>query len=93
MYNDGYATEVNVAGGNAHCVPGNTSGCWGHRENILYQWNTDGFSGSTVQMGAACVPYDRSGYTPTLSCAMIFVQTTSPQPYTYTWADALADGA
>lgn len=90
MYNDRYATEINVAGGNA--VPGNTSGCWGHRENILMQWNTSDYTGYTIQMGAACVPWSYNGY-PTLSCSVIFIATTNPQPYSYTWADALADGA
>lgn len=51
MYNDGYATEINVTGGNRARVPGNTSGCWGHRENILHQWVTRASTGYTVQMG------------------------------------------
>ena len=29
MYDDGASSP------NVNCVPGNTSGCWGHRENIL----------------------------------------------------------
>lgn len=92
MYDDGYASDLNGAGGNADCVPGNTSGCWGHRENILTQWDTNAYAGDTVEMGAACVPWSSHGY-PTLSCAMIFIATSNPQPYTYTWADALAAGA
>jgi hypothetical protein len=92
MYDDGYATDINGVGGNVDCVPGNTSGCWGHRENILQQWNTSSYAGDTIQMGAACVPWNQSGF-PGLSCAMIFIATSNPQPYIYTWADALAAGA
>jgi len=55
MYDDG------PGGTNASCTATDTSGCWGHRDNILSDWNG--------QMGAGV--YDRNG---TLQLTELFVQ-------------------
>lgn len=88
MYDDGYSTSPDS--GNLDCVPGNTTGCWGHRDNILNNWTDD--QGDAIQMGVACVPWDNDGFE-TLSCTTLIVDMLNPQPYTYTWADAVAAGA
>lgn len=59
MYNDGPGS------GNLACTSSDTSGCWGHRDNIIATLWT-----ATAQFGGACVatsPFP-------LSCAEIFVQ-------------------
>ena len=89
MFDDGYSTDPSTA--NLDCTPGNTTGCWGHRENILSDWTDD--SGKALQMGTACSPLSQPGYYATYSCATLFVDSAAPQPYTYTWAQAVADGA
>jgi len=81
MYDDGPGS------GNLDCTSGNTSGCWGHRHDILWR-----FSGSgALAMGAAAG--NDSGGQP--SYAML-IEKKAPgvQPgYTYTWAQAVAAGA
>jgi hypothetical protein len=81
MYDDG------PGGVNLDCTALNRSGCWGHRDNVLWV-----FSGSgPVAMGAAALTDSRG----TRSYAMVIVQgDSSYQPnYTYTWSQAQADGA
>lgn len=58
VYNDG------LGSGNVDCTAGNTSGCWGHRENILREWS------GPVDFGGACVTAAQNAR----SCAEIFVQ-------------------
>jgi len=86
MYDDGPGS------GNLGCV-GNSSGCWGHRDNIL------GFSapqltasGGTLVMGAG--EASPPAASPWLSDAELFaVITHSPAYYIYTWGQAVAAGA
>ena len=82
MYDDGPAS------GNQDCTSADSSGCWGHRPDILWGFESDG---GPVAMGAAAGT-DPSGMT---SYAMLLVQgDVSYEPnYSYTWAQALADGA
>jgi hypothetical protein len=68
--------------GNIDCRSRSSRGCWGHRHSVLAF-----ASGPTLTMGAAAVPGEQS-YTLTV------VQTSTPAwPYSYTWAQAVADGA
>jgi len=68
--------------GNIDCRSRSSPGCWGHRHSVLAF-----ASGPTLTMGAAAVPGEQS-YTLTV------VQTSTPAwPYSYTWAQAVADGA
>jgi hypothetical protein len=81
MYDDGPGS------GNLDCTSPNASGCWGHRHDILWQFGSQG----ALAMGAS-VGQDhgnRSGY------AMLLVEgDPGYRPaYTYTWSQALADGA
>jgi hypothetical protein len=81
MYDDGPGSE------NLDCTPLDSSGCWGHRHDILWRCGGAG----PLAMGAAAgtdgggspgyamlLEHDAPGYAPT---------------YTYTWAQAVADGA
>jgi hypothetical protein len=83
MYDDGPGS------GNVDCTSGDPSGCWGHRHDIL--WEFDPTGGQTA-MGAAAGS-DSAG---TPGYAMLLVQgsDSSYRPtYTYTWEQAVADGA
>jgi hypothetical protein len=68
--------------GNLDCTSPSASGCWGHRHTIF------AFAAApTLTMGAAVVPSQ-------MSYALTIVETSKPAwPYSYTWAQALADGA
>jgi PASTA domain-containing protein len=81
MYDDGLGSK------NIDCTASNPSGCWGHRHNVLWKFG----SGAVLGMGAAtgAGPKGGRGY------AMLLVGGTSAyQPtYTYTWSQAVADGA
>ncbi|MFL5821917.1 MAG: hypothetical protein ACJ764_00585 [Solirubrobacteraceae bacterium] len=80
MYDDGPGS------GNLDCTATSTDGCWGHRHDILWQFDGAG----AVAMGAAAGSDADSwpGY------AMLLVQGNSSfhPTYTYTWAQAVADG-
>lgn len=81
MYDDG------PGGVNLDCTALNTSGCWGHRHNVLWS-----FSGSgPLAMGAAAVTDSRG----MRSYAMLIVQGDGAYrpDYTYTWSQAQAAGA
>jgi hypothetical protein len=86
MYDDGQG------GGNIDCTATNTSGCWGHRDNILGLSNYQAQYGGTLLMGTAeNNGPSHQGWT---SDAEIFVLATGPvPPLVYTWADAVAAGA
>jgi hypothetical protein len=86
MYDDGLAANSGVVGGNSGCVPGNTSGCWGHRDNTLFPWM------SSAQMGASCVTVTEPDHPTVLSCAQLFVQETNPGTYVMTWTQAVEMG-
>jgi hypothetical protein len=68
--------------GNLDCSSPSAPGCWGHRRTVL------AFAKAPMlTMGAAVVP-SKSSY------ALTIVETSKPAwPYSYTWAQAMADGA
>lgn len=89
MYDDGLGSS------NVTCTAGDPSGCWGHRHNILWEFDpTD-----VLAMGAAAGK-DTSG---SPGYALILFGGFPPDPdlgdpgyqpvYSYTWAQAVADGA
>jgi hypothetical protein len=83
MYDDGPGS------GNQDCTTADPGGCWGHRHDVLWQFNAQG--GPTA-MGAAAGSYA----TGTPSYAMLLVQgsdSTYQPTYTYTWSQAVSDGA
>jgi hypothetical protein len=82
MYDDGPASS------NLDCTPSTPDGCWDHRHDIL--WIFDGTG--PVEMGVATGidPSGTPGYTQLneqLNADAL------PPAYTYTWAQAVADGA
>jgi hypothetical protein len=83
MYDDGY---VGNATSNVDCTASGASGCWVHRRNIL----AFGRAG-TLTMGAAVAVDERgqTGYAITL----VWTPGTAWTSYSYTWAQAQADGA
>lgn len=86
MYDDGFG------GHNGNCTSPKAAGCWGHRDNVLGQWQGDltGCSPADSQlvMGTA---YAKSSRWAT-SFAEIFVAACGPQPSgeVYTWTEAQA---
>ncbi len=80
MYEDGWAGSVSATQ-NLACTSPTAQGCWGHRENIL--WNP----GLPLTFGAAITPW-ANGY---WNSTQIFAETTpsSPSGYVYTWAQYL----
>jgi hypothetical protein len=95
MYDDGlYPQSLDF---NLACTPQSTSGCWGHRDNILLPDE----SGDTLVMGAAFVPESTitgsSFFAPVGSFTTIstYVPTSelSSVSFSYTWSEAVADGA
>jgi hypothetical protein len=93
FYNAPMAYEVAVwddglGSTNPRCTPSDHSRCWGHRHSVLWKWG----SGSVLGMGAATGRDSRHhsrGY------AWIFVGGNSSYApkYTYTWKEAVKDGA
>ena len=81
VWNDGLGST------NPRCTPSDHSRCWGHRHSVL--WNFG--SGSVLAMGAAAGrdAHHHRGY------AYLFVGcSASYKPaYTYTWKQAVKDGA
>lgn len=80
MYDDGPGS------GNVDCAPSTPSGCWIHRHDILWQ-----FDPGPLAMGAASGT-NSSGDTSYTMLLMVGNSNYSPT-YTYTWAQAVADGA
>ena len=81
MYDDG------LGSGNLDCTASNATGCWDHRHDVLYRFDSSG----RLAMGAAAGsdPSGQSGYT-----MLLFQGDASYQPaYVYTWAQAVAAGA
>jgi hypothetical protein len=76
MYDDGPGSS------NIDCTPTNSSGCWGHRQNIL--------------MTLACHPcvmgagYDATGYQNTPSVTELLVDTSGTPATDFTWAEEQA---
>jgi hypothetical protein len=81
MYDDGPGS------GNLDCTTADASGCWGHRHDILWRFDSPG----PLAMGAAVGQgqLGRPGY------AMLLVQGDDQYKpaFTYTWQDAVANGA
>jgi hypothetical protein len=85
MYADG------PGGTNIDCQPGNMSGCWVHRDNILWNIDPTQLVGTTLVMGAAqTMP---ASLAPNLSLTELFALVTGTPADTYTWAQAVAAGA
>jgi hypothetical protein len=85
MYADG------PGGTNIDCQPGAMTGCWVHRDNILWNIDPSQLAGKTLVMGAAqTMP---ASLAPNLSLTELFVLVTGTPAYTYTWAQAAASGA
>jgi hypothetical protein len=81
MYDDG------AGSGNIDCTTTNTSGCWGHRHDVLWTFDTFG----PLAMGAAA-GLDNGGGTSYSMLAFEGDDTYTPA-FTYTWAQAVAKGA
>jgi hypothetical protein len=81
MYNDGYSANSDI---NLACLTRSSSGCWGHRENIL---STYGHL-PTLIAGAG------SGKPSGASIAEVLAAGSGKAPkFAYTWKQALAHGA
>jgi hypothetical protein len=72
MYDDGEGS------GNVDCTPSNTSGCWGHRDNILMSLRCQ-----PCDMGTA---YNGTGYQGYPSWAEILVDTSGNPALDFSWA-------
>jgi hypothetical protein len=81
MYDDGPGS------GNLDCTAANSSGCWGHRHDVLWQFDQGGALAMGVASGKDSL--GRPGY------AMLIVEGDSDYhpSFTYTWAQAVAAGA
>ncbi|MGO9027201.1 MAG: hypothetical protein ACLQOZ_01025, partial [Acidimicrobiales bacterium] len=86
MYDDGPGS------GNIDCTATDTSGCWGHRQNILGLTSYQDEYGGTLLMGAAeDASASHGGW---VSDTQLFVLASGPVPaLEYTWAQAVAAGA
>ncbi len=86
VYDDGFGS------GNVDCPTPGASGCWGHRRDVLAEFDPE----ATISMGAGAsvgelgVGEGLIGGSFTMALAG---DLNPPPPYEYTWADALAEGA
>ena len=92
MYNDGWGGTGNTS--NLACTSPTSSGCWGHRANILVA-NSSGY---TPVMGAASINESSlGGWKGFESDATVLTEVANSElnsvSYSYTWAQAVADGA
>ena len=92
MYNDGWGGAGNTS--NLACTSPTSSGCWGHRANILVP-NSAGY---TPVMGAASINESSlGGWAGFESDATVVTEVPnsalSSISYSYTWAQAVAAGA
>ncbi len=87
MAYEAWLWDDGVSSGNVECTATNTSACWGHRHNVLWKFG----SGAVLAMGAVAGwgPGHGKGY------GMLLVGGTAAYKptYTYTWTQAVADGA
>jgi hypothetical protein len=81
LYDDGPGAN------NVDCTPANTSGCWGHRHDVLWQFGGSGQLGMGAATGVD--PSGNSGYAILLGSG----NSSYAPVYSYTWQQALADGA
>jgi hypothetical protein len=81
MYDDGPGSQ------NLDCTASDTSGCWGHRHDILFKFGSAGVLAMGVAAGT-----DPSG---TPGFAMLLAEGAPGERfgYTYSWAAAVASGA
>ncbi len=84
MYADG------VGGENGACQSGNMTGCWAHRDNILWNLTSAQLGGQTLIMGAAQAQPSGTSYVNDAELIELVVGTPT---YAYTWAQAVAAGA
>ncbi len=84
MYADG------LGGDNSACQSGNTTGCWAHRDNILWNLTSAQLDGQTLIMGAAQAQPSGSSYVNDADLVELVVGTPA---YVYTWTQAVAAGA
>lgn len=86
MYNDGLGSF------NIDCTTANASGCWGHRDNILQNWNTlltnDGWTSVNLIAGAAGVKTNGMQ-----SITYDAIATATPAPTSFSWQTVLASYA
>jgi hypothetical protein len=81
MYDDGPGS------GNLDCTQGDASGCWGHRHDVLYKFDSSGPLAMGVAEGTD--PSGEPGY-----AMLLFEGDDTYHPsYVYTWAQAVAAGA
>jgi hypothetical protein len=81
MYDDGPGS------GNLDCTQGDSSGCWGHRHDVLYRFDSSGPLAMGVAQGTD--PNGQPGY-----AMLLFEGDDTYHPtYVYTWSEALAAGA
>ena len=87
MAYEGWVWDDGLGSNNPRCTPTDHSRCWGHRHSALWKFG----AGSVLAMGAAAGRDSRHhrGY------AYIYVGGSSAYhpAYTYTWSQAVADGA
>jgi hypothetical protein len=84
---EGWMFDDGLGSPNILCTNNNTTGCWGHRHDVLYEFA----SGDVLAMGAAVGkgPSDVEGYAMLLAGGFPGY---APS-YSYTWTQAVADGA
>ena len=92
MYNDGWGGTGNTS--NLACTSPTSSGCWGHRANIL----VSNSSGYTPVMGAASINESSlGGWIGFESDATVLTEVANSElhsvSYSYTWSQAVAAGA
>lgn len=80
MYDDG------IGSGNLDCTANNTSGCWGHRHDILWQFASVG----ALAMGAAA---GTGGGSPGYAMLLEQQRPGLHPAYSYRWRQAVAAGA
>jgi hypothetical protein len=88
VYDDGPGS------GNLECTPSDHSGCWGHRENILFDVTPAQMKGRVLVAGVAECPAPGKAAAYWNSYAEVIVLGTGkPAHYVYSWAQAVAAGA
>lgn len=80
MYDDGPGS------GNVDCTSSNSSGCWGHRHDVLWEF------GPGALAGGVAAGTDNSG-DPSYTMLLMQGSPSYTPVYNYTWSEALADGA
>jgi hypothetical protein len=83
MYADGFGGS-GAATTNEDCTSVTSSGCWGHRDILLHQFNSCGSAPTTISMGAAFSPTGSAGG----SIAIQLIGSCGPPPdgITLTWS-------